>query len=330
MKFNWPIIGHHQVAEYLQKVVENGEINHAYLLVGPAGIGKNLMADYFIKSIFCFDKENKPCGKCAACRQIGSGVYPDVTVLTKDDDKKNIAIEQIRAIRGKIFSSSLLNGYKAVWIPEAGVLSAAAANGLLKILEEPAGKVVFVMVAERLSDLPMTIASRSQVLKFMPVARKEIEDYYRKAGYDREAAEELAAMAQGSPGRIINWLKGKDKLKEYHLYFKELVAVFSGGMNTRFDLAEKIAGQSQAERTRGNVIEAARAIDIVCRDILMNKYNGQQVINKRLSDELTDLGIDYHDNKILQIAKEAQKTEQLVARNINPRLALENLMLSFE
>ena len=98
IKFNWQIIGHKPIISYLQAMISNNTLGHAYLFYGLNGLGKNTLAQYFIKSIYCCSNQS-PCDSCAHCRQIVRQIHPDIIYLEGQPGKKNITIEQVRQVK---------------------------------------------------------------------------------------------------------------------------------------------------------------------------------------------------------------------------------------
>lgn len=322
MKFNWSVIGHKKIVEYLQGSIENGHINHAYFFYGAWGLGKAQVAEYFVQSIFCLSDKERPCGVCSHCRQTVKQVHPDIVYLNKEEGKKNISVEQVREMKIKMQSGSLLNSYKVVIIREANALSVGASNAMLKILEEPMGKTVFMFLAESLQNIPETILSRMQVIKFLPVGKREYQDYLvNSLGKSKEEAYKLASLATGYPGRAV---ENREKERA------EILADITGDINQRFKLAEKLAGQTNAEKTRGQVISFLDELMFIVRDMaLIKNMNFSNVSNTGLRDRLAQVVVKYSSQKLVNILERIEKTKELIKRNINTRLALEVLMLEF-
>ncbi|MFH1890365.1 MAG: DNA polymerase III subunit [Candidatus Kuenenbacteria bacterium] len=330
VRFNWPIIGHKKIIDYLQTVIQNDRVNHGYLFYGQNGLGKNKVADYFIKSIFCLSQDIKPCGTCSHCGQLQKAVHADVIYLDKDEDKKNITVEQVREMREKVQHSSFLNSYKMVVIRDANALSLSASNAMLKILEEPTGKTVFILIAENLKNIPETVISRVQAIEFLPVARTEIERYLISIGKGKEEAYEFSRLSAGLPDRILKLIEHKKIVAEYKDKIRKIVENLLGDINNRFNLIEKLAGQNKSESAK---VEAEIFLDnltMLVRDsFLLKNMCFNQAANVWLQDKLSDMGNKYDNLKFVQILEKIKRTKEYIRRNVNLRLALENLMLEF-
>ncbi len=168
----WPVIGHKNIIKFLQKSIEADRISHAYLFVGPNYLGKKLMANYFIQSLLCQNNEVFPCNNCSNCHNFNRGLYLDFYKIKTEEGKKNISVEQIRELRDKIKNTSFSGSYRIALIEGAKKLSLPAANSLLKTLEEPGKKTIFILISDYFDFIPATVMSRCQIINFNPVNLK--------------------------------------------------------------------------------------------------------------------------------------------------------------
>lgn len=328
VEFKWPVIGHQPVQKYLQTVIRNQRLHHAYLFYGPEGLGKSLVAEYFIQSLYCSDQQSKPCGQCTYCRQITNGVHPDVIYLDKLADKKNITIEQVRQVRQQIQRSSFANSYKVVLIKQAHTLSLAASNSLLKILEEPTGQTIFILITSTLDYLPSTILSRAQLIKFSPLSVKELEQAIIAKGFNKKQAHLLARLSHGLPGKILPLLSSPAELNNYQQQFKDILKIISADLNQRFKAIEKISAQLNAEASKLKTKEFLNLFFIVVRDLFLIKNNCYDKIScGHLEGDLLRTAEQYNLTQLADILSSTQQVYNLVDQNINLRLALESLML---
>ena len=138
---NWNIIGHNKITSFLETGIKNDKLSHAYLFHGPKSIGKKTLTKQFILNLLCHtenpEKPEIPCLNCDSCRQTQKNANPDVIWIKKEADKKNITVEQIRELEGKLSIHSFFKSYKIAVIENAEDMNLASANALLKTLEEP-------------------------------------------------------------------------------------------------------------------------------------------------------------------------------------------------
>lgn len=160
----------------LQNALMQNRLSHAYLLSGMEDIGKIDFAHAFAKQILC-EKKNT-CGQCRACLLMKSETHPDFLIIQPEEKKHSIKIDQIRLLSEKLSRTSLMGGYQVVLISPADAMPVQAANALLKTLEEPTGKVVFLLIDHQQHYLPTTILSRCQRIYFQ--SDKKVKSFVEK------------------------------------------------------------------------------------------------------------------------------------------------------
>lgn len=174
---------------------------HAYLLYGPAGIGKRALAEHWAAQLLC----QRPaaagaCGECKACQLLAAGTHPDYFVLEPEEAEKPIRVDQVRDLVGFVVQTAQLGGRKVVLLEPAEAMNVNAANALLKSLEEPSGDTVLLLISHQPSRLLPTIKSRCvQQACPLPGAAASLE-WLARALPDEpaEALEELLALSGGS------------------------------------------------------------------------------------------------------------------------------------
>ncbi len=177
-----------------------GRLPHALLLQGQAGIGKHRLASRLARRLLCtaVDVAEEPCGECRGCRLVLSGAHPDWRRAEPDPEKRrpNIPVDAIRALIGFVSLSSQYGGCRVAVIGLGDAMNAAAANSLLKTLEEPPGECFLILVTARPARLPATLRSRCQRVDLRPPAEADALAWLRERV---EAPEALLALAGGAP-----------------------------------------------------------------------------------------------------------------------------------
>ena len=196
------LVGQSHVTSTLANAIKNNRVAHAYIFSGARGVGKTTAARILAKALNCAKGPTaEPCGECDSCTEIAAGTSLDVIEI---DAASNRGIDQIRELREMVRYAPAASRSKVVLLDEAHMLTSEASNALLKTLEEPPDRVVFVMATTQPEDLADTIRSRSQHFHFRALTFAEItgrlEEIATKEGLQIEtgALAVIARMAEGS------------------------------------------------------------------------------------------------------------------------------------
>lgn len=190
----------------LQTALTHNKLSHCYVFSGPDGVGKYRTALTLAAALLCTHATDKPCGVCDACRQVQGGTHPDLMVLHPDG--ATIRIEQVRALQKRLSRNAYSGGYTVVIIDDAAQLSIAAANAFLKTLEEPFDAVLFILVTAAPEQLPATILSRAQQIRFQPLPAAAIQQMIARYDTGDPARQALAVhLAAGSAGEALRLLQ---------------------------------------------------------------------------------------------------------------------------
>ena len=331
----WPIIGHSNIVSYLQNSLTSNSLAHAYLFVGPDHVGKTTVAKLLVNSLVCdnfaLQKNNLPCGQCRGCRQVATGIHPDVYWVRRELNektekfKKNIGIEQIRSLQSKLGLRSFLNSYKVAIVADAQTLSLEAANSLLKGLEEPAPRTVMILLSNSVARLPKTIVSRCQVIKFRPVADKKIVDHLVNLKIERKKSRTLAALAFGLPGVALSYVDDKSNYFELQDSIKTFLGLIDQDIATKFKMINEVLN-NDPEETKEILLLWRK----ILRDALLIKANVSNLVsNISLATEIKRLATKLSINEIRLMITEIDQTKKYLDSNVGVRLTLENLVLKF-
>jgi DNA polymerase-3 subunit gamma/tau len=196
------LVGQQHVTETLKNAIKNNRVAHAYIFSGARGVGKTTAARILAKALNCVNGPTAtPCGVCDSCKEITAGNSLDVIEI---DAASNRGIDQIRELREMVRYAPAASRSKVVILDEAHMLTGEASNALLKTLEEPPDRVIFVMATTQPEDLEDTIRSRSQHFHFRALTFAEIagrlEEIAQKENLKIEpgAMAVIARMAEGS------------------------------------------------------------------------------------------------------------------------------------
>ena len=196
------VIGQEHITGALKNQVASGRLSHAYIFIGTRGTGKTTCARILAKAVNCENPQNgNPCGCCPTCKAISAGEIMDIVEL---DAASNNGVDNVRALRDEAVFSPAEVKKRVYIIDEVHMLSTAAFNALLKILEEPPEHLMFILATTELQKVPATILSRCQRHSFKRIPAEllssHLENIASKEGIklSRDAAMLISALAEGS------------------------------------------------------------------------------------------------------------------------------------
>jgi DNA polymerase-3 subunit delta' len=330
----WQVIGQTRVVTLLQRSLEEESLAHAYLLVGPPHVGKMTLALNLAQALNCQGTE-RPCGECASCQKIASANHADVQVigLTQNVDsaeaklRTEIGIDQIRQMQHSASLPPFEGKYKIFIIEGAEFLSTEAANCLLKTLEEPTGKVVFILLTTNDGLLPATVVSRCQRLELSPLAATEVETALNSRwGIEPQKAKLLARLSHGCLGWALSAALDDGLLQQRAEKMDRLLDIINADYEERFAYANQLA--AQFTQNRGLVQEVLDLWLDWWRDLLLVKIGCSDIItNVDRLDKLAEIAEDYRLAQIKAFINSIQAAGEQLRQNANPRLVLEVLML---
>jgi DNA polymerase-3 subunit delta' len=308
------ILGQQKVKEVLSSQIKCGKIAHAYIFMGQDGVGKRLMASELAKILNCttsnFVKgEVGSCGICLSCDKITKNIHPDVHFVdfVKQaqleggdlDKQKIIKIETIRYMQKEVSTKIHEGKWKVFVIEPAEKMNTAAANSLLKTLEEPPENTIIILLAKHKETIPKTIISRSQTLFFQPLSADMVSTWLMlNCSLDSNRAKEIAELSEGSletAKRLIDEKEAKSlslwrKLRTQKLYISDILEL---SKNTAKSGALECVDAMTAEAKKEFRIcprEIAPALDMLnnSRALLLKNVNAQTVLDNLFFD-LQDL-----------------------------------------
>jgi len=305
-----------ELAQALAQGRDQG-LHHAWLFSGPRGVGKFLTARWWAALLKC--PQAGACEPaCESCRLIANGVHPDVVEMAIPENKRSIGIDESRQLLQRLSLRPVRRGPRIGIVRDAGDMTIDAQNAMLKLLEEPPGFAVIVLVADNASSMLPTVRSRCRHLAFGTLDDADVEAILVSLGRGPEEAAAAAACAHGSAARAA--------------------AYDTDG------LAEREATLLAYERVRNGEAE----VDEVVQTLVARKESGYalgELLEWQLTKVRSSLGERAHEpcaalaavlkratgadtNALLQDAGRIHWTMTALARNANARLAIRDLLLN--
>jgi len=331
----WQVIGQSRAVSLLQRSLERGALAHAYLFVGPPHVGKMALALNLAQALNC-EAAEPPCGACDSCQKIALAKHADVQIIgltSKGDSaevkvRAEISIDQIRDMQHSASLPPFGGKYKVFIIDGAEFLSIEAANCLLKTLEEPVSKIIFILLTINERLLPATVISRCQRVELVPVAASEIETALSSHwGVEPRKAKLLAKLCHGCPGWAISAALDDSLLQQRAERLDRLLNIVNADYEERFTYAAELA--TQFSQNRGAVQEILDLWVDWWRDLLLVKAGCNDAItNVDQLATLLEMTRGYRLAQIKAVTNSIRSVGGQLRQNANPRLVFEVLMLS--
>jgi len=332
----WDVVGQERALSLLQRSLEAGSLSHAYLLAGPAHVGKMTLAMDLARAVNCEGAE-PPCGECASCRRIAEGKHADIQVIdlgggngdsAESESRVKISVEQIEQMQHSAFLPPFEGRCKVFILDGAESLSIGAANRLLKTLEEPVGGVVFILLTVNERLLPATIVSRCQRIELVPLGTAEVEaTLTSRWGVEPDKAGLLSRLANGCLGWAVSAARDGQLLHQRADTLDKLLNITEAGYEQRFQYVAELSGRFN--QNRSTVQDILNVWLDWWHDLLLAKIGcNDSIINIDRSTQLVGIAGSYTIAQIREFIDNIQAARNQLQHNANPQLALEVLMLS--
>lgn len=314
-------------------------IPNALLFTGINGIGKKKCSIAFAMLCNClnekhlngknnnYDNKIAPCGKCISCNKVLSGNHPDIILL--EPSGSSIKIDQIRNLCHILSMKPFEAKLRVVIIPDAQAMSNEAGNALLKNLEEPPEKTVFVLTATHESDLLPTIVSRCHNIRFSPVKKSNISYILiNQYDIDKNDARLFADISSGSVGKAVlmsierkkfDWIKHKRWILK--IMFENILGTPSAPIIMAF--AETLS------KNREIVQDSLEMIISAFKNFIMYQYRSENIIDNDIKHNIENISEKISVESIIKKIRAVQSAQKNISSNanVNLRLTLETLFL---
>jgi DNA polymerase-3 subunit delta' len=337
------IVGHRRLIGLLERAIRSESLPPSLIFAGPDGVGKRQVAIAAAQAMNCLNPvidavsgQRDGCGRCLACGKIARGQHPDVMLVERFEEKSEIIVDQVRDVIRKVGFKPFEGRARVVIIDRADLLGEDAQNALLKTLEEPPPRNVFVLVTSRPHLLLTTVRSRCCVLRFAPLAPGDIAtaliQHHQYADRDARAA---AALSGGSFVRAMD--AGTGELAEAREAAAEILSRAARALDVRGRLAVGAAllqsagkkgkdkdGKGQADR--GALAVRLRALGSLLRDltILTTRAPETALVNLDLRVDLEPLARIYDRDRLVRAFSAVGRSLVVLERhNASPKIVVD-------
>jgi DNA polymerase-3 subunit delta' len=301
---------------------------HAFLLLGPQGLGKTALARKLASLLLCQHKgEESPCGHCASCVKVASLSHPDVSFISAGD-KKGITIEQIRDVACDAHQKPWEGNYRVFILEDVHRMREEAANALLKTLEEPPAYVVFLLTAENEHAVLPTVLSRCQIFpigeQVSDIAAKLVSDHRAEPGQARVAA----ALYGASIEEALDMLQNRWQLRN------KMFGLFLDNHDP-IEAAQELSDlMGEGEEARQRSLVFFDYLASFWRDILLRQHanlpaaNNPLVLHSDMAAQIDRLAQLCNPTVIWQLIEFlSEQARAMIACNVAPRLLWELIYL---
>lgn len=302
----------------------NKTLPHALLLTGPEGMGKLVFAKTVAALLLCHrPNESIPCDECHSCRLRIANTHPDLLIVQPEESGKMIKIDQVRELNETLSKTSQLGGWQVVLLQPAAMLNLAAANALLKTLEEPSGNVIILLITAHPNSLPATVRSRCQQIVFKAADNAIALAWLQKQVPTEPNPQLLLALAEGAPLTALAYA-GENFLTEQKKFLQHTLQLISG---------EAEAVKCAASYSSAKISTVLAGLFLILLDIVRLKLSGSSQFLHLCGDN-DKLLLEKINNKIslgplFQLQDEIIATQKLLSKhiNLNSQLVLEKLFI---
>lgn len=321
------VLGQDLIKSFFRNSIRTGNVPHACILAGEAGMGKRKLAQAFAEALLCENGGEEACGQCHSCRQNAGGSHPDLIFVTHEKPS-SIGVKDVREQIQDTMAIRPYNGrYKVYIVDEGELMTVQAQNALLKTIEEPPPYGVILLLTTNLNAFLPTILSRCIQLKCKPVSdqagRKYLMDRLQVSEAD---AEIYAAFARGNMGKMIE-LATSEKFQNM---YDRMVCLLKN-IKT-MDISELLAYIREMKDEETDIYDCLDFMQLWYRDILMYKVTRDVnlMIFKNERNAVNEICEKSGYDGLELIIQAIDKARIRLNANVNQDLALELMLLTMK
>ena len=323
------IVGQDEILNYIEKIVETGNVPSGVIFNGDKGAGKKLLAKTFAMALNCTGDGSKPCRSCKSCIQAENNTQPDIIWVIPSKIDANLSIDDLKAqVLSTVSVAPVNSKYKIYIIPNADMLNETCQNAILKTLEEPPANVVFFLLTKDYKKMLPTILSRCMVLRIRDITDSLIEKYLiDNMEIPKEKAILCTAFARGNLGRAIKMANS-----EYFIELKNKAVnlLENIGNLENYEIVDAI--NNMAKSSKMEITDILDYMTIWYRDILMFKATNDidKVIFKDKIDIIKQRAVSMSYEGIEEVLDALDNAKKRLDANVKFDLVMELLLLTMK
>lgn len=317
------ILGHERIVDVLMRSLRTGKTAHSYIFEGVSGCGRRKTAMTLIQALFCTVLPDDACGGCPSCRKVAGGNHADIHFIEPLPDKRDISIDQLRAMQRELSLRPYEATRKACIIEPAERMNVYSANSLLKTLEEPPGDALIILLTENAGMLLPTVRSRCQLIRFSHLSPEHIQTLLERSGIDAGAASLAAPVSGGSMRQAIG-LDNEALVARREAVLKALETVDIDRIATVFDASEEL----YVPKDRDATVETLDMMLSFFRDAVNLAAGSSEILNRNIRPAIESISKRRSFSRNLELLNMIFETRRAVQRNANEKLALDTLLMN--
>lgn len=319
----------------LSSIIQSRKVPNAFIFSGPENSRRKEAALFLAKGLNCPESSLNSCNECVSCRKIDAGLHPDVLVIRLEKGKKTISISQIREMGEKISLKANEARFRALIISDAETMNIQAQNALLKMLEEPPEKTLFILITKTTESFLATVISRCRLFHFKSLGNDEIKNMLiHEFGMEADNARIISGtlgpdyqQALGDPSsHDQNTENQADWAGRRKFIIDSIKVILTGNspIQKSFVLADAFS------RDPDHIEENLNIMKTVFRDLAIFKFHPENIVNLDFFDFFEDITRKTESDFFLNWLDLFLETEKKISANSSPRLSLENFFLEID
>jgi DNA polymerase III subunit delta' len=309
----------------LRQHIAHDAVRHAYLFVGPPGVGRRTLAIRFARALMCTQPPapGESCGTCKACQQIEAMQFADLSVVQAESEGAVLKIDQVREVNHSLSLKPYQSKYRVAIFLRFQEANLNAQNALLKTLEEAPGHAILILTADNAEQLLSTIVSRCEVLRLRALSLEAVDGHLLQHGASPEDARLLAHLSNGRPGYALRLLTDPDGLKARAERLDDLRELMPATRVRKLAYADKLAKDKDTFR------RVLMLWSSYFRDIMLTAAQANSPLaNIDRAEEIAALAKNLSLPEARKTVGSFERAVELLDKNINARLLAEVTLLN--